>query len=199
VNVRLQQSLTFQGGTSTGRTISDDCEVRAALPSVTTTLGTGTATAVTINPTNPYCHVNSGFLTQFRGFAAYTIPRVDVLFSGSFQSVPGQPLAANYIVSNAIVSQSLGRNLSGNAPNVTVNLVTPGSLYGDRTNQIDLRLAKILKFGRTRTQVGLDVYNVLNSSAVLTYNQAYIANGAWLTPLTIITGRFAKVSAQFDF
>ena len=80
-----------------------------------------------------------------------------------------------------------------NAPNVTVNLVPPGTLYGDRTNQIDFRLAKILKFGRTRTQVGLDVYNALNSSAVLGYNQAYILNGAWLTPNSVITGRFAKI------
>jgi hypothetical protein len=198
-NVRLRESLTFQGGTSTGRTLSDNCAVRAALPSLATTLGTGTATNATVNTTNPYCHVDSGWLTQFRGLAAYTIPRVDVLFSAALQSVPGQPLAANYIVSNAIASQSLGRNLAGGAPNITVNLVAPGSLYGDRTNQIDLRLAKILKFGRTRTQVGIDLYNVLNSSAVLTYNNSYILNGAWLTPLSVITGRFAKISAQFDF
>jgi hypothetical protein len=198
-NVRLRQALTFQGGTSTGRTISDDCEVRAKLPSLVTTLGTGTATNATVNTTNPYCHVDSGFLTQFRGLAAYTIPKVDVLVSAAVQSVPGQPLAANYVVSNAIVKQTLGRDLAGGAPNITVNLVTPGSLYGDRTNQVDLRLAKILKFGRTRTQVALDLYNLLNSSAVLGYNQAYILNGAWLTPNSIITARFAKISAQFDF
>jgi hypothetical protein len=80
-----------------------------------------------------------------------------------------------------------------------VDLFAPGTVYGDRTNQIDLRLAKILKFGHTRTQVGLDVYNTLNSSAVLGYNQAYILNGAWLTPNSVITARFAKISAQFDF
>jgi hypothetical protein len=198
-NVRPRQSLTFQGGLSTGRTVSDDCAIRAQLPGVATTLGTGTATSGTVNATNPYCHVDSGFLTQVRGLAAYTIPRVDVLFSAAFQSVPGQPLAANYTVPNSAVAASLGRNLAGNAPNVTVDLFAPGTLYGDRTNQIDLRLAKILKFGRTRTQVGLDVYNVLNSSAVLGYNQAYILNGAWLTPNSVITGRFAKISAQFDF
>ena len=198
-DVRLTNRLTFQGGTSTGRTVSDDCAVRAALPGLATTLGTGTATSVTLNQTNPYCHVDSGFLNQFRGLAAYTVPRVDILFSAAIQSVPGQPLTANYTVSNAIVAQSLGRNLAGGAPNVTVNLVTPGSLYGDRTNQVDLRLAKILRFRSTKTLVSVDVYNALNSSAVLGYNQAYILNGAWLTPNSIITGRFAKISAQFDF
>jgi Carboxypeptidase regulatory-like domain len=198
-NVRPSQSLTFQGGVSTGRTISDDCAIRAQLPGLVTTLSTGTATAVTQNQTNPYCHIDSGFLTQFRGLAAYTIPRVDVLFSAALQSVPGQPLAANYAVADAIVAPSLGRNLAGNAPNVTVNLVTPGSLYGDRTNQIDLRLAKILKLGQRRLQMGIDLYNSLNSSAVLGYNQAYIANGAWLTPNSIITARLIRLSAQFDF
>ena len=40
-------------------------------------------------------------------------------------------------------------------------------------NVIDLRIAKILRFGRTRTNVGVDIYNLFNSSAVLTYNQAF--------------------------
>ncbi len=101
-NVRPRQSLTFQGGVSTGRTVSDDCAIRAQLPGVATTLGTGPAPAGPVNATNPYCHVDSGFLTQVRGLAAYTIPRVDVLFSAAFQSVPGQPLAANYTVPSSV-------------------------------------------------------------------------------------------------
>ena len=58
-------------------------------------------------------------------------------------------------------------------------------------------MAKILKFGGTRTQVGLDLYNALNSSAVHTYNQTFGAR--WLTPTLVLPARFAKVSAQFDF
>ena len=197
-NVRPSQKLTFQGGTSVGRTVSDDCEIRAQLPGLAATLGTGTATSGTVGATNPYCHVDSGYLTQVRGLAAYTIPRVDVLFSAAFQSVPGQPLAATYTLPAAVTTAALGRAAAGSSI-LSVNLVPPGTLYGDRTNQVDLRLAKILKFGHTRTQVGLDVYNVLNSSAVLSYNQAYILSGAWLTPNSVITGRFAKISAQFDF
>jgi hypothetical protein len=96
-----------------------------------------------------------------------------------------------------VAAITLGRPLSGNAANTTVNIVEPGTLYGDRINQLDIRLAKILRFGRTRTQVGLDVYNVTNSSAIQTYNQTYGAR--YLTPTLVLPARFAKVSAQFDF
>jgi hypothetical protein len=89
--------------------------------------------------------------------------------------------------------------LSGNAPNVTVNLIEPHTLLGDRVNEMDIRVGKILRFGRSRVNVGFDVYNLLNSSAVLSYNQSFIANGSWLTPTSVMTARFAKVSAQFDF
>jgi hypothetical protein len=95
------------------------------------------------------------------------------------------------------VATSLCRNLAGNAPNVTVNLIAPGSVYGDRITELDFRVAKVLKFGRTRSQVAVDIYNLLNSSAVQTYNQTY--GPAWLTPTLVLPARFAKVSAQFDF
>ena len=83
--------------------------------------------------------------------------------------------------------------------NVTINLVKPGSMYGDRLNQLDFRVAKILRFGRTRTTVGVDLYNVLNSSAILTYNNAFVPGGPWLQPNSVLTGRLARISAQFDF
>jgi hypothetical protein len=177
------RSLTVQGGFSTGQTVTDNCEIRAALPE---------SAAV-----NPYCHVAAGFLTQFRGLGSYTIPKVDLRVSATLQSKPGAQLAANYVAGNAVVAPSLGRNLSGGAANVTVNLVVPGDLYGDRINQLDFRVAKILRFGRTRTQVGVDLYNALNSSAVQTYNQTLGAS--YLTPTLVLPSRFAKISAQIDF
>jgi hypothetical protein len=126
---------------------------------------------------------------------------------GTFQSKPfqgvnvpsiaSQSLAANYVVSNALVFPSLGRNLAGGAANVTVNLVEPGTLYGDRINQLDLRVGKRFTSGSRGVTLGFDVFNVLNSSAVLAYNQTY--GSSWLTPQAILVARFAKVSAQFDF
>jgi hypothetical protein len=39
----------------------------------------------------------------------------------------------------------------------------------------------------------------VNSNAVLNYNQAFIPDGAWLRPQSVLTPRFMKVSAQIDF
>ena len=185
-SIRLRQGVTFQGGTSTGQNVIDTCAVRAQLPETA--------------PTNPYCHTATGFLTQARGLVSYTIPIVDVQIAGTFQSNPGAAITANYTVSSAVAAQTLGRPLSNNAPNVSVNLIPPGAMYGDRLNQLDFRLTKILKFGRTRVNAGLDVYNLLNSNAVQTYNTSYVPGAAtWPLPTVILPPRFAKVNVQVDF
>jgi len=203
LNVRLAQGLTLVGGTSTGQTVADSCDVRAHLPELSTaTTGTSAFGAglgnSAVTPASPYCHVPSGVLTQLRGLSSYVIPRVELQVSATFQSKPGAMLAANYAAPNSVVAPSLGRPLSGNAANVTVNLVAPGSMYGDRVNQLDFRVGKILKYGRSRTLIALDVYNTLNSSAVLTYNSTYVPNGSWLQPQTILTPRFFKLTAEID-
>jgi hypothetical protein len=189
VTARVRQGLMFQGGTSTGRAITDNCEIRAALPE------TGVS--------NPYCHVENPFLTQVKGLASYTIPKADVQVRGTFQSIPGSNLAANLSVPSATVAQTLGRPLSGNAPNVTVNVVRPGTVLGDRINQIDFRAGKIFRFGKVKSQVSVDLYNMLNTSAIQTYNQNYVLNstftGNWLVPTAIMPARFAKLTVQVDF
>jgi hypothetical protein len=126
------------------------------------------------------------------------------LVSGTFRSDKGSPLAANMVFTSG--QTTLGRAFANNAPNVTVNLVEPGTLYGDRVNEIDMRFAKILRFGRTRTNVGFDIYNILNSHPILTYNQAFnptinTANPSanWLAPQSTLQPRFVKFSAQIDF
>jgi hypothetical protein len=113
-------------------------------------------------------------------------------------------LAANWAAPNSAIAPSLGRNLSNNAPSATVNLITPGTLYGDRVNELDLRFAKNIRTGRVKTNVGVDIYNVFNSAAVLTYNQAFVpatatSAGSWLAPTSVLQARFFKVSAQIDF
>jgi hypothetical protein len=127
---------------------------------------------------------------------AYTIPRIELQVSGSFQSIPGPEIRADFVATNAVVAPSLGRPLAGGANNITVNLVKPGTLYGERLNQLDLRVAKILRFGMRRALVNVDVYNAFNGNAVLQQSQAF---GNWQTPQGVLVGRSAKFSVQYDF
>jgi hypothetical protein len=80
-----------------------------------------------------------------------------------------------------------------------VNLVAPGTRYGDRINELDVRVAKILRLGRSRTMVALDIYNALNSSAGLTYNTAFVPGAPWPQPNTILTSRFFRITAETEF
>jgi hypothetical protein len=115
-------------------------------------------------------------------------------------------LAANYAMPAttaapgvATVQQFLGRAPSGNVPNVTINLIEPGSLYGDRINQLDFRFAKNLTFGGKRAMVSLDLYNALNVNPVISYNNSFTLGGPWLQANSILTGRLARISAEWSF
>jgi hypothetical protein len=91
----------------------------------------------------------------------------------------------------------LGRNFAGASQTISVNLIEPGTLYGDRVNQFDLRIGKNLRFRGTRTNVGVDIYNVFNANPVLTYNESFTST--WLRPNSVLQPRFAKISAQINF
>jgi hypothetical protein len=203
MDVRAER-LTLSAGLSAGQTVADNCDVRARLPELATTttgtsaFGAGLATSA-VTPVSPYCRASTGMRTHGRGLASYVVPRLDVQLSAVFQSRPGPMLAANYAVPNADVAPSLGRDLSGNAQNVTVNLIAPGTRYGDRFNELDVRVGKRLKLGWGRTLVSFDVYNVLNGSAVLAYNSAFVPRGTWLQPMAIQTPRFIRLAAEIEF
>jgi Carboxypeptidase regulatory-like domain len=198
VSIRMNNGLNFQGGTSTGQSVADACDVRAHLPELNSALGAGLAGS-TVSPTSPYCHVAYGVLTQFRGLATYIVPRIDVQVSGVMQSKPGPLLSANYAVPNSVITAALGRGPAGDPPNITINLIEPGTLYGNRINQLDFRVAKLLKFGSTKTMLGVDLFNALNSGAILTYNNNFIPGGTWLQPISILSGRMVKFSAELTF
>ena len=146
-----------------------------------------------------YCQITQAFQTQIKFLGAYTVPRIDVQLAATLQNIPGQEIQANYNVPNALVAPLLGRPLSGNAANITLNLLAPVTELSDRVNQLDFRAAKILRWGKKRTQITFDMFNALNSNVVQTYNSSYSPTGAWRIPTAILPARVAKFSAQFDF
>ena len=109
------------------------------------------------------CHRESTWLTNLKGLATYNIPKLDVLISGTFQSLP---YAGNDFP--FVQSQSLGdrRRRCSSVPVDSPWTAARGRhsrripqpcqarrTYGDRLNAVDLRFGKILKYGKTRTLV----------------------------------------------
>ena len=192
VNARLANGLVLQAGFDTGVLTQDVCEIRAQLPEYNVAAAEGPYTG----PTNPYCHTEQP-QTQLKMLGAYTIPRIDLQVSATLQSLPGPELFANYTATSASIAPSLGRNLAAGAgATATVNLVEPGTMYGERLNQLDLRLARVVRFGRARATLNLDLYNALNVNTVLTSSTAY---ATWQRPQSIMLARFAKLGLQLDF
>jgi len=201
VTARMKNGLTVQGGTSTGRRLTDSCEVRALVPERTSSTAIVPAGGLLSTLTNPWCRVVDPYRTSATGLATYLVPKVEIQTSLTWQSNPGPEIAANYVATNAWIAsgpQPLGRNLSGGA-NVTVNLIQPGTLYGERRNNFDMRVAKVQKFGSKRATISLDVYNLANSDTVLTYNNSFVPGGSWLTPTRIATARYMKIGGMIEF
>jgi len=186
VTARPHSGLTLQGGFNTATTHADSCALRDLLPET--------------NPTNPWCNTATGWVTRYTALATYTVPKIDVLVSGTLRSDQGQSLAANWAAPNS-ATVGLDRPFAGVAgQTITVNLIEPGTLYGDRVNEVNLRFAKILRFGRSRSNVGVDLYNAFNAAPVLTYNQTYSpTTTTWLRPTSVLQARYIKISAQIDF
>ncbi len=179
---RMPNSLTVQGGVSRGSTLNDTCDVAPKVD----------------NPSTLYCH-NVDTRVQMKFLGSYTIPKVALQVAGTMQSVVGPVVTANWAVPNALVQPSLGRALSGGAANVTVNMVEPNSWFGDRINQLDLRVSKVITFAGKRAQFGVDFFNALNSSVVQTENATFVPNGTFRVPTLILDARLIKFSAQFNF
>jgi hypothetical protein len=192
----MRNGLMLQGGFNTGVSGNDYCDVRQALPEWTV----APPTSFTQAPTNPWCDTSSGWVTRLTALGSYTIPKIDVQVAGTLRSDQGQQLAANWTAPNS-ATVGLNRPFAGvGGQTIMVNLVEPGTLYGERINQIDMRFAKVLRFGRTRSTVGIDVYNLANSNAVLTHNLTFVpTTNTWLRPNSVLQARFMKVSAQVDF
>ncbi len=194
--LRVTGGALLSGGVSTGRRTTDNCDIVAKMPEMLFAAQNLTNANANVWLPAQWCAQSEPFLTQVKGYGSYTVPKVDIQVSGSFQSIPGPLVAANFIVTNAAATAALGRPLSGAAANITANIVEPGSVYGERVNQVDLRFGKVLRAGRARTTIALDLYNALNADTVLTQNNNF---AAWQRPQSNIQARFAKITAQFDF
>ena len=201
-NVRLPRGLVIQGGFSTGRERTNNCYAMNDLSLVSFNTGTN-FTAGTPRQT-AYCDVRPPFQPNVKALAVYPLPWWGLQTSATYQGLAGPQILANATIGNAAIAPSLGRSLSACpatgtcTATVSVSLIPPGTLYGDRLHEVDFRLSKTVKLPQGRRIQGIvDVYNLLNGSAVITQNNSY--GSAWLRPTQILQARLVKFGVQLDF
>jgi carboxypeptidase family protein len=218
LNARLRQRLTTSVGASTGRAVLDDCATATKYNQV------NTVTNLAAGPDPRGCHSVDPFETTVRGLATYIIPKIDVMVSATVRSQPpvqlGAPPAgatiagggnsAQWIVPNSVIAAALGHLPVGATPTGTTTIQITDNVnrvYADnRRNQVDMRVAKVLHVGRTRSDVGVDLNNVLNTNYATGYNTTYTysvgntANGGtWGNPTSIYAPRFMRINYTLDF
>jgi hypothetical protein len=174
VNARLPRGGFAFGGVTTQRTTTNNCDV------------------ATSNPNNlRFCNQVPPFQTLYKISAGYTLP-FDVQLTGSLQATPGLSYQATYTFNSAIA----GVPLTGGG-NLSVNLIDPATHYFPYIKQLDLRLARTFRFGRRKAQAFVDIFNLPNTSTVLSGNNAF--GPQWLQPQSIVQGRRVQVGARLDF
>jgi len=155
------------------------------------------------------CHDADPFQTTIRGLASYTIPKVDVLVSATVRSQPSLERVATWQVPNTVIQGIIGRLPPGALATGNTNidiLDNDHRLFADRRTQIDMRFAKILRFGRRHMDLGVDLANLLNTNYTTTYENTYqysvgnaAAGGTWNNPTAIYTPRFVRWNLTVDF
>jgi hypothetical protein len=203
VDARLKNGLFLQAGLSTGKTLTDNCDVIDDVPEALTVSGaagiqpqvTGAA-AGQVTPAS-FCHQVTPFLTQYKGLVSYSLPWYGIRVSGTLQSLPGPQIVATNVYNNAnrATLTTLGRPFTN--AQATINTIEPASAYGDRLNQIDLRFTKIVNVGKGRIDFNVDLYNAFNSDAVI--GELGSIGPVWRLPTTVIQPRFVKFAARWDF
>jgi hypothetical protein len=209
LNARTRWGLTFSGGTSTGRSVQDDC-----------------ATTVLIDSPDPRnCRDVDPFQTTLRGLASYTIPKIDVLVSGTVRSqpevertaswnLPNSPTAPVCVANPSACTQTVlgllgrlpaGSNATGNTA-ITLNDNDHRIFSDERRTQIDLRFAKIVRLGSTRADIGVDLANLLNTNYATAWDNTYqfsLGNtgngGTWNNPTAIYAPRFVRLNFTLNF
>ena len=181
-------------------------------------------TNVAAGPDPRGCHSIDPFQTQVRGLAIYIIPKIDVLVSATVRSQPpvqlGTPPAgatiagggnsAQWIVPNSVVAAALGHLPVGATATGTTTIQIADNVnrvYVDnRRTQIDMRFAKVVRFARTRSDIGIDLNNLLNTNYATGYNTTYaysagnaLQGGTWGNPTSIYTPRFMRINYTINF
>ncbi len=205
---RFGHGVQFGGGLDTGRTVADRCFVIDSPAQTTFDFNPANPISATTTPTNPsYCRIVTPFKgqTQLKLWGSYPLP-LGFSVSGTLQNLSGPAISALYTTNtfNSEIASQLGRNIAACGATVpclatvTVPLVKPQTMFADRRTQIDLRLTKLVKIGpKLSVDAHVDVYNVTNSSSIISLNNTYGAS--WQLPTAVLDARFIQFGGLLKF
>jgi hypothetical protein len=144
-----------------------------------------------------FCSMSPPFQPNVKANWGYLFPW-NVQVSGTLQSIPGPEIRAQWTVPNALIAPTLGRNLSAGASGTkTIDLIEPGTMWGDRLNQVDLRVTKIVPIRTMDLELMVDLYNLFNAAPTVLVNTVYGSD--WATATSTLQARFVKVGARLTF
>jgi hypothetical protein len=134
--------------------------------------------------------------TQIKAYGTVGLPwGIDL--ATTFQTYPGQNIAANYTVTSAQVQFLNPARTTLTGGTATFPLTETSALFADRVYQVDLRASKTFSQGAMRFRAILDIGNLMNASPVLLQNNTYGSN--WLRPGFILPGRLVKPTLEITF
>jgi len=219
-NARFGKGGLLMGGLGLGRTTFDYCW-QNNLPNVYQIGTPGSSALNTVGRlprTDGFCEIQSdlwdGVGSQVKLQAVYPLPW-DIVVSGTFKHLPGQPIPADWTATNAEVRGGLGRSLAACLGATTAACATtsiallPSAfnqgnqssvLLDERINQVDLRLTKGVRIGKTRVQGSLELYNAFDSRPAQGLFAIYSTIGnRWQFPTALLGGRLLKFGGQIDW
>jgi hypothetical protein len=104
---------------------------------------------------------------------------------------PGDPVVNNWIVPASVFPN--GKRTQS----IAVPLIAPTAQFLPSWTQIDLSAKRTFTFGRTTVVADVTVFNVMNSSTVITQTTTF--GPSFGTPTTIIPGRLPRIGLQLRF
>ncbi len=199
-NARFPGGATLFGGTATQRNLTVTCD----------------------EPDNPnldrFCdqrETGVPYLTQMKLAASYPLPWFGIVLGGTFQSYPGAQIGTTNQLSGTTWLITPTTRYAANCPgactpgalvmpqlteaSLTVPLRPLGTEFLDRLNQLDLRGAKVFNLGRYRFEAQLELFNVLNSDAILTVRGTNFGTAAFQQAASTIQARVIRIGAQMKW
>jgi hypothetical protein len=164
---------TLIGGTSTGRTLTNTCDVE--------------------DPNNQrFCDYNQydvPLQTLFKLSGTYPLP-YGVRLSATFQHTPGSERTITYLVTTAQVPTLV-------AASVTERLNAPGSIYNDTVNQTDFTITKTFRRARYELRPELSLFNLFNANPVTAQTNSF--GPALGNAISILPQRMARLGLAVKF